>query len=100
MRPVPDGQPQTVVAVTIPDEPPDGSIVIARGLDGNVWQRKDDERWHNKHWGPNWFPACKWWDFRANDDSRAPLPWKDFIAKIGPIHILRWGDGKPPEEAK
>lgn len=98
MEPVPDEQPPTTLTATLPDEPPDGSIVLARGPEGDVWQRSDDERWHSKHVGPNWFPACKWFDFRADDSSRAPLPWKDFIAKFGTIHVLRWGDGKPPKE--
>lgn len=91
-------EPPMVLTIELPPQPPDGSIVLVRGPDGNVWQRKDDERWRDKHWGPNWFPACKWFDHRLDESHRNPLTWEQFIAYAREIHILRWGDGKPPKE--
>lgn len=100
MRLVPDEQPPTTIAVIIPDEPPNGSVVLAGSPDGDAWQRYNG-LWDNKppH-AARWIPTVGWWDQVAQKTVRTPLTWPQFITYAGTIHILRWGDGKPPKEEK
>jgi hypothetical protein len=86
---VPDEQP-TTITVEIPDEPPNGSIVLAGGPTGDAWQR----------YNGLWDSTVGWWDTVARESYRNPMTWPQFITYAREIHILRWGDGKPPKEEK
>lgn len=95
---MPDQQPLTTITVEIPDEPPNGSIVIAGGPDGHAFERYDGLWAHKVPNEARWVPTVGWWDEVSRETSRAALTWRQFIAYAREIHILRWGDGKPPDD--
>lgn len=95
---MPDEQPPTTLTATLPDEPPNGSVVLAGGPDGDAWQRYNGLWDHKPPRKARWFPSVGWWDEVAEESRRTPLTWPQFIAFAREIHILRWGDGKPPKD--
>jgi hypothetical protein len=97
---MPDEQPPITITITIPDEPPNGSIVLAGGPAGDAWQRYNG-LWDSKPpREARWFPTVGWWDSVTSESRRDPMTWPQFITHAREIHIVRWGDGKPPEDAK
>jgi hypothetical protein len=101
MSAVPDQQfvePPMVLNVVLPPEPPNGSVVLAGGPAGHAWQRYDGLWDHKPPRAARWIPTVGWWDPVTEETRRTPLTWPQFIAQASEIHILRWGDGKPPKE--
>lgn len=97
---MPDQDHPAILTAAFPEEPPNGSVVLVGSQDGDAWQRYDglwDSRPPQK---ARWYPTVGWWDDVADEKRRTPLTWPQFIAYAREIHILRWGDGKPPKEAK
>lgn len=83
----------TMISISIPDEPPDRSVVLAGGAAGDAWQRDDGMSRRRRE--SNWFPAVA---RVVNDEfTRDPMPWRHLIAQYGAVIVLRTGDGR--EEA-
>lgn len=90
--------PPTYLCAVLPMEPPNGSVVLAIGPNGHAWERYDGLWSHKPPQAARWFPAVAWWDDVSEQSRRDPLTWPQFISHAGEIHILRWGDGKPPPD--